>query len=55
MFDHVKEKMIKSPLYFYLGSAIAGIARVTVGFPLEHPIDSIKTQWQAKPYVRNEF
>jgi hypothetical protein len=28
---------------------------VTLGFPIEHPIDSIKTQWQAKPYLKNEL
>jgi len=26
-----------------------------LGFPIEHPIDSIKTQWQARPYLKNEF
>ena len=29
----------------YLGSSIAGMTRVIVGFPLEHPIDAIKVQW----------
>jgi hypothetical protein len=40
---------------FYIGSAIAGMSRTIIGktthfdyfigFPIEHPIDSIKTQW----------
>eukprot|EP00347_Sterkiella_histriomuscorum_P001661 403371157 len=38
----------------YLGSSIAGIIRTLIGFPIEHPLDSIKTQWQAKPYHKNE-
>ncbi len=27
---------------------------MAIGFPFEHPIDSMKTQWQAKPYLKNE-
>ena len=53
---------------FYFGSAIAGMSRTIIGtyrflfrlfpcigFPIEHPIDSIKTQWQAKPQLKNEL
>ena len=40
---------------FYLTSIAVGVVRVTIGFPIEHPIDSIKTQWQAKPYLKNEI
>ena len=38
-----------------LGSSLFGIGRVLVGFPIEHPIDSIKTQWQAQTHCRNEY
>lgn len=34
---------------------MAGIVRTLLGFPFEHPLDSIKTQWQAKPHHKNEF
>ena len=53
--DFINEKMGKSNLSLYLGSALAGLVRTTVGFPIEHPLDSIKTQWQAKPYIKNEI
>ena len=36
-------------------TAFAGLARTLVGFPIEHPLDSIKTQWQAKPHFRHEL
>lgn len=32
-----------------------GIVRGVIGFPLEQPLESIKTLWQAKPYFRNEL
>ena len=35
----------KSRTRVYLTSSALGITRVLVGFPFEHPIDSIKTQW----------
>ena len=47
--------MGSSQVSFYVGSSLAGIARTAVGFPLEHPIDSIKTQWQAQPHIKHEF
>ena len=47
--------MQKSKLSLYLGSSIVGLARTTIGFPFEHPLDSIKTQWQAKPYMKHEL
>lgn len=34
---------------------MVGVCRTTIGFPLEHPIDAIKTQWQAKAHFRNEI
>ena len=46
--------MGNSSLSLYVGSAMAGLLRTTIGFPIEHVLDSVKTQWQAKPYVRNE-
>lgn len=36
-------------------SLAAGLMRGLVGFPLEQPFDSIKTQWQADPRFRNEW
>ena len=38
-----------------LQGSLLGIGRVAVGFPLEHPIDAIKVQWQAQPHFRNEI
>ena len=35
--------MTKSASRFYLGSMGLGMARVVIGFPVEHPIDSVKT------------
>jgi hypothetical protein len=39
----------------FLFSAIIGVARGLVGFPLEQPMESVKTQWQASPKNRNEI
>jgi hypothetical protein len=36
-------------------SAGVGIARGIVGFPIEQPLESIKTQWQAKPALKHEM
>lgn len=36
-------------------STLYGFGRGLVGFPIEHPLEAIKTQWQAKPAFRNEF
>jgi hypothetical protein len=36
-------------------SAGVGIARGVIGFPIEQPLESIKTQWQAKPALKHEF
>lgn len=30
-------------------SSLLGVARGIVGFPIEQPLEAIKTQWQAKP------
>jgi len=35
--------MISSKWSLYLGSSLAGLVRTTIGFPFEHPLDSIKT------------
>ena len=50
-----KDELEVSKLKFYLYSLSVGVMRVSIGFPIEHPIDSIKTQWQAKPYHKNEL
>ena len=36
------------------GSALIGCLRTICGFPLEHPCEAVKTQWQAKAYLKNE-
>ena len=38
-----------------VGSAVIGVLRGLVGFPLEQPMESIKTQWQASPKNKNEI
>lgn len=53
--QRIRDKMTNSRYSFYLGSSLAGLVRTTVGFPFEHPIDSIKTQWQAKPHMKHEL
>ena len=37
-----------------VASALIGVLRGLVGFPLEQPMESVKTQWQANPKNRNE-
>jgi len=53
--DKVRHRLSQSSLSLYIGSSMAGMVRTVLGFPIEHPIDSIKTQWQAKPYIKNEL
>ncbi|CDW73269.1 UNKNOWN [Stylonychia lemnae] len=53
--DNVEKQMKTKQSSLYFWGAAAGMFRVAAGFPIEHPIDSIKTQWQAKPYLKNEF
>jgi hypothetical protein len=38
-----------------VASALMGVLRGCVGFPLEQPMESVKTQWQANPKNRNEL
>ena len=46
MHDELKSKSERgSSNSLYLKTAGIGLARVTIGFPIEHPLDSIKTQW----------
>ena len=42
-FNSFKQRMGQSSYMFYIGSAAAGMLRTTIGFPIEHPLDSIKT------------
>ena len=28
--------------------------RVASAFPIEHPLETMKTYWQAHPYIKNE-
>ena len=53
--DQIRERMVQSSWSLYLGSAAIGLGRTAVGFPLEHPLDSIKTEWQAKPSMPHEL
>jgi hypothetical protein len=39
----------------YFQSSMIGMTRVIIGFPLEHPIDAIKVQWQSQPQFKNEL
>jgi hypothetical protein len=41
--------------HIFLLSAATGVARGLVGFPIEQPLEAIKTQWQASPGTKNEF
>ena len=36
-------------------SSLLGVARGIIGFPIEQPLEAIKTQWQAKPGFQNEL
>lgn len=36
-------------------STLMGFGRGLLGFPLEQPLEALKTQWQAKPSFRNEL
>jgi len=51
---HAKFPFMSAQTQLYLSSSLIGMVRVTLGFPIEHPLDSIKTQWQAKPNFKNE-
>ena len=46
-----KEKSFK----IVMMSAGVGILRGIVGFPIEQPLESIKTQWQANPSLKHEW
>jgi len=36
-------------------SALLGITRKMIVFPLEQPLEAVKTQWQADPRHKNEW
>lgn len=36
-------------------STLYGFGRGCVGFPIEHPLEAVKTQWQANPSLKNEY
>lgn len=36
-------------------STVYGFCRGVVGFPIEQPLEAVKTQWQAKPSYKNEL
>ena len=46
-----KNESSKESLSFYLETALIGIARGAIGLVWEHPLDSIKTQWQTNIQV----
>ena len=33
----------------YILSSFFGVLRAVAGFPIEQPIEAVKTQWQAQP------
>jgi hypothetical protein len=45
----------KSKSFVFGLSSLAGVARGLVGFPIEQPLEAIKTQWQAEPKHKNEL
>jgi hypothetical protein len=36
-------------------SSVYGVSRGLAGFPIEQPLESVKTQWQANPAIKNEI
>ena len=36
-------------------SLAVGVVRTFLGFPIEHPVDAIKTQWQAHQRAAHEL
>jgi hypothetical protein len=49
------DKKNKTSVHVLLVSSLSGVARGLAGFPIEQPIEAVKTQWQARPAHRNEF
>ena len=45
----------KSKSFVFGISSLAGVARGVIGFPIEQPLEAIKTQWQADPKHKNEL
>lgn len=45
-------KKIQSSMDFYLKVSVLGILRGAIGLIWEHPLDSIKTQWQTNAHIR---
>jgi len=45
------ENKIMKNLGFYMKTALIGVARGAIGLLWEHPLDSIKTQWQTNVHV----
>lgn len=44
-----------NPYNLYLQSGVLGVARTLVAIPFEHPLEAIKTQWQAAPHLKSEY
>jgi len=53
---HDFESTVKSnKKLVYLSTIGIAFLRTAVGFPIEHILDSVKTQWQAYPDLKNEW
>lgn len=50
--DDKQKKNIQSTLEFYIKVSLLGILRGAIGLIWEHPLDSIKTQWQTNVHIR---
>jgi hypothetical protein len=53
--ERVDSRLKQNKPLLYVSSFFMGVARTLIGFPFEHPLDSIKTQWQAIPEAVNEW
>ena len=53
--SHLETMIGGSKIKLYLTGGILGCLRSIVGFPFEHPLDSMKTQWQTQPHMKNEY
>ena len=53
--EHQAQPDQKSKAVLLSQGILIGIMRNVVGFPIEQPLDSVKTQWQASSYHKNEF
>ncbi len=55
IFQRVDKRLKQNKVLLYCSTVLIGALRTLVGFPFEHPFDSVKTQWQANPGAKNEL